>query len=381
MKVSFYNNIIWADAMWTEGNKGWFVLAARNALFEMDLEANECKLLTILPGFRNWRDNPTCIKYKKHILCMPNHGKNIWDYDMDTGNVEPIHILQDDSKEAGIVWYWIVEDIMYALSYSWNQIIVTDLQSRTVIERVSIADENVVFVQCILVENSIYTVSKNNPNIYEYNIVEKRVTKHSLDNINSSLFTIVYDGNNFWLSGTSKEIYVWNKSTNVVKVINDFPDGFGKYLFEKNDKEVLDCQVFDFGERVFLHSVNSTKYIWFIPLLANKILYVNKENYRVNVLEIEEEIETRESLASKISWEKFCMPYIAEGKLLNLYSIKNKNIIEIDMDECTWRYKDMEIDLKNSMCGREYVKDTIGDIVFTEEEKIFFWSIFWGEKG
>ena len=82
MKVPFYNDIIWTDRMWTEGNKGWFVLAARNALFELDLETNVCRLLTILPDFdfRNWRNNPTCIKYKNHILCMPDHGKNIWDY-------------------------------------------------------------------------------------------------------------------------------------------------------------------------------------------------------------------------------------------------------------------------------------------------------------
>ena len=379
MKVPFCNDIIWTDRIWTEGNKGWFVLAAKNALFEMDMELSECKLLTILPDFTKWRSNPTCIKYKNHILCMPDHGENIWDYDIETGNMDPIHILQDDTKEVRSVYHWIVEDIMYAVSNSWKQVIVIDLQKREVIERVSIADESVVFGQSILVENSIYTVSQSSSNIYEYNIDEKCVTVHDLNNISSNLFTIVYDGNNFWLSGTCKEIYVWNKAANVVEVIQEFPDDLGKYLFEKNDKDVLDCQSFDLGERIFAYSINSKRYMWFVPYNTNKILYVNKGNYHVSVLEIGEEIETRETLSSRIWYDKFFAQYIENGKLLNLYSMKNKKFLEIDMDECTWRYKNVEIDLNKGICGVRN-KDIIKEVIFSEAEYIFFCAMLFGEK-
>lgn len=364
------------DKTWIENNKGWFVSTRRNGLFEIELDTGVCKLLTLLPdyAFDNWRTNPGCIKYRDRILCIPVNGDRIWDYDMVTEEIVPISVTKDNRKGVLMYCYWVVGDILYAVSISYRQIFVIDLNLRTVIDTITITTRKVELRESIMEGDSIYTVSQSEPVIYEYNIITRNIIEHSLNDVKSNLSSIVFDGENFWLSGSSKEIFIWNKECNTIKTIRDFPVDFGRYILGDCDEKILDLQLYDFEERIFSYSVNSSKYIWFIPYRANKILYVNKENFQVNSFEIDEEVETRESLARKKIQDRYFLQYVNE-ELMSLYSVKNNKVLEINMEKLTWRYKEDLLNINNGKCRGKHNSEIINSTIFPEWEKVFFWSL------
>ena len=103
----------------------------------------------------------------------------------------------------------------------------------------------------------------------------------------------------------------------------------------------MDCKTEVYNYPTFAYSVDLGGYIWFIPYLANKIVYVEKSTHIVRELKAEDELETNESLRARNAiGEKYVLEYIRENRYIGIFSNKNKNIIEIDT-------KEQEINLKN----------------------------------
>ena len=79
-----------------------------------------------------------------------------------------------------------------------------------------------------------------------------------------------------------------------------------------------------------------------IPYTTNIILRVDKQKNIVYSFEVDEEIETKESILARTElglYYKYLFEYIIDNRYLGLYSLKNKCILEIDTIELKYEYK------------------------------------------
>ena len=104
------------------------------------------------------------------------------------------------------------------------------------------------------------------------------------------LYTFCYDGFNFWLSGEREEIYIWNPVIGVVSTIENILAEYNVADFVK-DMVVPHVPLFN-------NSIILGEYIWYIPIQANApILYINREDCKVHILEIADEEETFKTIS------------------------------------------------------------------------------------
>ena len=131
-------------------------------------------------------------------------------------------------------------------------------------------------------------------------------------------------------------------SSNEIKVIDGFPNEFGIYNFTQSTNGEVDCITSKYNQMTFLYTLHIRNDIWFIPYTTNIILRVDKQKNIVYSFEVDEEIETKESILARTElglYYKYLFEYIIDNRYLGLYSLKNKCILEIDTIELKYEYK------------------------------------------
>lgn len=333
------SSFIWSDGWWVEDNIAWFVDGEHSILYSLDMNTGGCDFIAQIPNNKTkcFRLNPRCIKIEKEIYCIPDVGDRIWVYHLEKDEFVEIEIRNINHARLGIINFWIDKNTLYVVSRGLGQIIEVDIQGKKVSKYYDLEDE---VKESTKVDDAILCVSASSGCVYEFNIVTKRRTKYVLPIQVFGLNTICFDGENFWFSGNRKEIYVWNKEKNTLKVLNQFPESFGIYYFDNNVEGVVDCDLQQYEIPTFITSVFVGKHIWFIPFKTNKIIYVDKGTLKINTLEIPEEEESEVSLAANRLKHKYLLQYILNNRYIGLYSLKNGQVFEIDTIDKTVSWKD-----------------------------------------
>ena len=231
---------IWGDNWWIEKNKAWFIWGSLNILCCLDLEMNECELLTYIPEIleSRFRGNSICYKYGNDIYCMPIYGKSIWVYSMVDDNFCEIRVNNPNEGLINIQDLWEYNNKIYAISTGLGQLIEIDLNEKKIKNYYSIIQDKII-VKSIKVDSLIYCLVGENNEIYRFNLETKETNRYKLPNIGRKFNTICFDGEKFWLSGYNKEIYVWDQKKNEISILDKFPRDFGMYDFtEETDGKV-----------------------------------------------------------------------------------------------------------------------------------------------
>ena len=143
---------------------------------------------------------------------------------------------------------------------------------------------------------------------------------------------------------------------NKIKILNNFPTQFGMYDFSKNSTGKVNNILDEYKFPIFLYSIVVGKSVWFIPYLTNKIIYIDQESFVLQVFEIEEENETKESILERTDLcYKYLFEYVKDNRYIGLFSIKNNCILEIDTFEQRYKYKQYDYCMSEA-CIEEYVK-------------------------
>lgn len=331
-------NIFWGGNWHIEEGKAWFVDGQRDGLYYIDLELNKCQYITTIPNteMSKFRLNQTCLKIQNEIYLMPDIGTKIWIYSLENNQFEQIVVDNPDNLRLSIYKFWIYENKIYALSIGLKKIIEIDIRKKVVCNYFVLSDldeEEMDSEAGVRVGEDIYCVSSRSNRVYQFNLESKQVTTYVVPMVEGGFQTISFDGRLFWLSGSCKEIYIWDKENNSTKVLCDFPQNFGIYDFKGNSENILDCEAVKYDTPTFIGSMLVGKYIWFIPFLTNKVIYVDKETHQIYALEIDGEEENRESLLKRSLAHKYLVQYIREERYIGLFSLKNNYIVEIDAVE------------------------------------------------
>lgn len=344
------NNISCTDNIWIEGNKAWFVSTVMNVLFQVDMDTGKYEYITELPDckYPDFRRNSRCLKYKDYICCFPNFGDVIWIYNLQNKQTNYIEIDNPLNCHILICNFWLEREYVYAVSYGLKEIIEINMEQQKITNYYEVPYDDKEVCKDIIKssdkkEEKIFLLFKNN--IYEFDIMTK-LWKTYNPNLSSELTTITYENDNFWLTDDTKEIYIWNKTFDTLKVLKDFPKDFGQYNFTDEESEIVDYEIEKFPCQVFFDSINTTKHIWFIPFQTNHILYLDKKTHKISKLEISEEEETRESLNTRFMSAKYLILYHKTDGRLGLYSFKKRTLLEINTNDLSRKYIELKIDLK-----------------------------------
>lgn len=324
---------LWSDNWWIEGNYAWAIDGERDLLTLLNLQTGQYELLRELPNesINKFRLNPRCIKCGDVIFCFPDIGQCIWIYHVKLMQFEKIKVENPNRVRLSFSYFWEIANSIFIVSTGLKQIIEIDIGKRIIVDYYDLEKvDDVRIASGIKVGTNIYCVSMSSNHIYEFNILSKKVAKIELPDIKGGLYTICFDGYNFWLSGYCREFYIWNREKNVVIIAGRFPEDFGIYNFDLKSKFLLDCEIKEYPTPTFIASLVVQNFIWFIPFQTNKIIYVDKLTYDIFAFEIETEDEDEVSLINRELNHKYLLEYVREDRYIGLYSFKNKCINEID---------------------------------------------------
>lgn len=323
---------IWSDNWWLENDNVWFVGGAENVLFRLNLKTNECESAVGIPEetTSKFRLTPFILKCGDDIFCMPDNGNCIWVYNVCSEKFRKISINNPNNVRVGIYDFWEYDNKLFMVSNGLNQVIEIDITKKKIEKYYKICREGSIR-KSIRVGTKIYSLSGKFNEVYQFDIITKEVNLYKLPNIGRKFSTLCFDGEKFWLSGYCKEIYVWNKEGNTIIKLDGFSKEFGIYNFSKNTDGKIDYTMNEYELPTFLYSISVGESIWFIPFQTNKIIYVNIQSHEIEVFEVAEEEETKESLLERTSLlYKYILEYVRENRYIGLFSLKNNCILEID---------------------------------------------------
>ena len=366
-----------SDNWWIERDKAYFCGTRLSALFCVDMESLQCELVAWLPESDtvDFFVHPYCIKYKESIICLPGTGKEIWNYDIRKAAWEKTEIDNEGQLILSMASYRQTDGRIWLLEYDTGKILQVDLDERIVEKEYHLPRDGkeIYYGEYVLVHNKLYTTVGNR--VYCIDTKSEDITIYEIPDVKAGLYTICYDGANFWLGGYCKEIYIWNPKQGLVKALTEFPERFGVYHFPGAPD--IDYNVFShtteenpfFGYSLFLG-----KHIWLLPTQSNGVLYIDKETYEIRFLEIEDEQETQESLERDYA-NKFLFEYIREDRYIGIYSILNERVFEIDTVALCVNHREYELGGKTILTLGETFEQYDGRKVFGEkagQEQIYF---------
>lgn len=327
---------LWGDNWWLEDDKAYFCPSGAAAIFCADMVEEKCELVATIPNcrFSKNRMNSYCIKYQNKIFCTPYEEKKICYYDIQKKMWENIEV---DFKSRPMICLnkgMANNEKIWVMELRGEKIYQVNLASNVVEKEFEIFPKDNLFTgRYIIVQHNLYCTIKEG--LCRIDMEDGSIKIYKLPDIKDELYTICYDGCNFWISGVSEIIYIWNPQSGIIKKITDF--------IEKADNFYLDSGIIVKNIPVFADSILLGKNIWFIPLQCNApIMYMNKEDYNMRILNIEEEQETKEELIRRGSAFKYVIEYIRQDRFIGLYSVKNRKIFEIDTFNKSVQYKNFK---------------------------------------
>lgn len=330
--------LLQSDNWWLEGDKAYICASSIAAIFCLDMATLQCHFLAWIPDcpLKGYRINSYCRKYKNKIFCIPYDTQWILHYDLEQkvwGKIEigfkgKLVVCMDDENT--------VDAKVWLMERGGRTIYQVDLEKEIVEKKYVIPKDKSVFTGFyVLVQNSLYCTAGNGIHcidIHDGNVITYTVTDEDIE-----LYTICYDGYNFWLSGNCETIYIWRAQEGIIKTVE---------FCEKNDVFLKDIPLFGI-------SMVGGQYVWHIPLQYNSpVLYIDKEDYRVGVL------ERKEDYARSGGIFKYGFEYIRQNRYIGLYSVNDPAFFEIDVCDLCINNRKMSFHNKSFLAiAREYYRE------------------------
>lgn len=335
------SEFIWSDKWTFDNDEIWFLPGDMNVLLAMDYKKLEISIIDKLPTnyIKGFRQHPICVKRENKIFCLPDTGKDLWCYHILESAWTCISIENPEKTRIKCTQAWIIQDKLYILSFGLEKLIEVNVNTEKV-DKYHNLDRCAggVINSGIVVNNHIYIVGSNPPQILKFNCIDKKIKIIFLHKIKDILRTIAYDGENFWLSGKKRKIYLWRENENEVRELENIPLDFGIYNFTGKYKKLLNFNQDSIDHPLFIDSVCVGENIWYIPFQTNEIIFFNKITKESNTFSIENELLSIEDLEKQTELKhRYLLQYVRENRYIGLYSIKNRCIYEIDCQKKQYR--------------------------------------------
>ncbi len=327
------DSFLWSGHEWgIKDNMAYFVDAEKDILCELDLNTSECNGLALIPNEHTIKFmlNTRCLKINNEIFCMPCFGDRIWIYNCEDSSFHTIILKKTEKYSLYMENSWQMNDKIVSVSRGLCQVIIIDIKSERVdYFPIKVLDDDILISNCVRVNTNIYCTSFNSNRIYKFNIESKETYVYSVGSTFERFSCICFDGENFWISGCSKKVYIWDENS-VINIIK-LPECIRNYNFTTGFEDIVDSHDKECQVQIFCHLEHIEGYIWAIPYQSNHIIYIDKNTLEVKVLHIENEMETKDSLLKFTRRPfKYFWQYIKNNRYIGIFSLKNNYVVEID---------------------------------------------------
>lgn len=207
-----------------ENGNAWFVDRNNNILHKLNLEDMElhyeCNLN--IDEVKPYRRTPLCYEKDQTVVLFPDNGSKILFYDEKQNMIEECVIETEYDVRIGVYCFGIFKDLLWAVSYGMKQIFLVDVKLKRIIRRYTLFgnDDHIeIGYESILNGENIFCVSRNSNYVSETNIVNGEEKIYELPIKEIGFNTIYYDGEKFWLSSMSGNIYIWDRRNNIMEQV------------------------------------------------------------------------------------------------------------------------------------------------------------------
>lgn len=364
MEKDFYLTLV-NDRIYVDGDDMWFIGIYGNELCKGKISEEKCEYKVQIPTGKegSFRSSPFCIKHLDNIICIPDRGENIWIYNLEREEFKGIAIDNPRKVRLGITYYWIIDNTLWAWSGlsdgGLKCFIELNLDNYIIKEYHHISEnDTLVFAwQLDRYENCIYLFENLQKELYEFNVISKKTKRYKLEDVRGEIETVCCDGENVWLAGEEKCIYIWNKMTGELIRHTDFP-----LEFQTNDIDQisLNKQKWKFYQSVLLN-----EYVCFVPLntsqsMCDSILFMNRKNHSIKVVKIYD---------GNNGGDRYVLEYVIDGRYVGVHYWPNGFISEIDTETFQIRKKMMKFShydytkmFKNKAIGGLYRENNKNDL-------------------
>ena len=280
MKDSFCT-MISNDNMYVDNNETWFISRDTGELYKWDVLTEECQYIADIPAnsVSAYRINPTVVKYKEHIICLPDIGECIWIYDLMQSTLKKVTVNNLNNTRLGVFFIFAIDTTMWAVSGGLKSLLEIDMKNEQIRNYYRLTDNASELFACEFpkVGHNIYFFSQTKSMFCEFDTISKKTIEYEPKKLGKVINTICYDGECFWFSDYDGCIYRWNKNKNETDYCGTPPH---------------DLKIIRNGYRpLFYKSVCVGKYICFLPwnsneVICNGILFLNRNNLRMKIIKL-----------------------------------------------------------------------------------------------
>lgn len=336
----------WTDSIFSEGENGWYIGSDYNVLFQLNFRTGNCKFISELINCKviDFRTYSFCIKVDHYLYCFPDTKSNIIIFDLLTKDQEVLPIRNPYKKRISSIFGGKKNNKIYVILSGLGEIIEIDTIDKKIIKYHQIADEELIRTESILINNSIVCASKWNSRLYEFNIDTYNVIVHEIPEVEFIIHTICYDGHNCWITGNERKICAYNWKEKKINAVVELPQELTVYNLNSKNELFMTKENPEKEFGFFWRSINTVDRVWFIPFRANKIIYVDKNNFKVNIFDIPNEDENANTWKRNMD-QKYVVEYVLRDNLIGIYSFKNKCIYEINSDTLSVERKEYYTEL------------------------------------
>lgn len=332
---------------WSIGDgEGWFVEYRMNILCRYDMQNKIISIVSAIPtNIMQPFQNPWCIKYGNLVYCIPEYGNCIWCYNILFSEWRVISVVTNQENSIMAVSLGRYREIYYFYSINFGCIYGLELKTGKIYSYcINMKDEICIYTGGVLVGDSAYFIFEGNI-ICEFDLNIHKEIRYDLTHIDDEVCEIGSDGRLFFLTGKKKKVYIWDKRSNEVDIIDELPGSFAIYDFWEK-REVIDCNDIKKSSDVFSAIIYVSNKVWLIPKTGSQILYYDQSDRKINKFNIQDEDESEETLDLhfRLMAIKFYLLYVRKQRFLGIYSYKNKCVLEIDSVNMSYKRLDFLID-------------------------------------
>ncbi len=207
-----------------ENGEAWLVNRDINILHKLNLENMELQYEVNLnfDEEKLYRKTPLCYKSGQTIVLFPDNGNKMLFYDVEKRVIEAYQIETGDNTRIGVYCFGKFRDHIWAVSYWMKQIFLVDAALKRIVKQYHLfrMDARVEMgYESILHGENIFCVSRNANYVSKTNIISGEEKIYELPIKESGFNTIHYDGELFWISSMSGNVFIWDYKDNTMEQV------------------------------------------------------------------------------------------------------------------------------------------------------------------
>ena len=321
--------------MVVSNDKAWVISGEDNFLYKIDLDKWEATYVEAVQSDKEdiWRGNYVGLEYENKLICIPDRSDRIGIYDLVNEKMEYIQMPQNITTRWNITAHILDGDTLYLFSQTKNMVLKVDLRSYS-IEICDCIEKEKSIVSVLAKEKEFwFLLQEGKLYLYKYNVISRKVDKIFI--AEERYEVMCCDGDNVWFSGKKKKVLFWNGQSNHTKEIDLSAIDICEYNIVAPKKEnYVTTREEEFHYKLFYKLCVCGEYVWFFPFQTNHVIRVNRKNYFVEKIVLENETENVDTLQRRINglnqYKLFWEMVDNEGDLF-VYSFKNQVHYKIDI--------------------------------------------------